>query len=320
MNWLIVMMFVLFAGCSREPISKDLPAQNIQTSPKAMDLPAQPRKLSKGEALFIRHCADCHGWEGRGSGPSAAYLGVPMPVLQRREIVYGNSEQQFVDWVLHGLTLELPVADGAGLKKDSEVAALLAHIRRLPVIDWVKIYRGQEVYDELCIGCHGLYGRGDGDWAFQMSVPLPDLRTSDFQNQYTDEELLQIITNGKNAMPGMKEILHPVEINNVIAFLRLLSPGYESYDRFCAACHEENGDPTQLESLEEESEFEYAKTDIPVFDEDYLNSLTDTQLMPKIQHMLKENSTRMPHFDDDLKPDEVRLIYRYLRALIAESS
>lgn len=63
------------------------------------------------------------------------------------------------------------------------------HIRKLPKINWEEINAGQEVYDGLCVGCHGLYGRGDGDWASQMSVSLPDLSTSHYQKQHSRAEM-----------------------------------------------------------------------------------------------------------------------------------
>jgi mono/diheme cytochrome c family protein len=33
--------------------------------------------LSQGEGLFVRHCAACHGTDGRGDGPSASALSKP---------------------------------------------------------------------------------------------------------------------------------------------------------------------------------------------------------------------------------------------------
>jgi hypothetical protein len=38
--------------------------------------PPQPRRLSQGEALYLRHCAGYHGWEGQGDGPIARILEV----------------------------------------------------------------------------------------------------------------------------------------------------------------------------------------------------------------------------------------------------
>ena len=320
MNWSIVLVFILLAGCTPKPVSKK-PAVQIEVAPsETAHLPVQPRKLSKGEVLYIRYCADCHGWEGRGNGPAAEFMRVQTPVLQHSEILAEKSEGQFVDSVLYGPALKVPFANNVGPQTDSEVTALLAHIRRLPTIDWDNTDAGLEVYDELCVSCHGLYGRGDGNWASQMPVPLPDLSASNFQNERSDEELLQIIATGKNAMPGTEDVLNPEQIKAVVKFVRLLSPGYESYDRYCAACHGSDGFPAQFVIFDEEKNIGYERTNIAAFDDAYLKSHTDNQLRPRVQHLLENTSATMPHFAGDLNPDQVRQIFRYLNSLIAEQS
>jgi len=41
-------------------------------------LPDTRAKLSRGAAVFDRHCSSCHGWNGQGTGPEAFAL-VPAP-------------------------------------------------------------------------------------------------------------------------------------------------------------------------------------------------------------------------------------------------
>jgi len=43
---------------------------------QSVTVPTAPpsRKFTQGEVLYIRHCAGCHGWEGRGNGPVAQQL------------------------------------------------------------------------------------------------------------------------------------------------------------------------------------------------------------------------------------------------------
>jgi hypothetical protein len=53
--------------------------------PTASSSPTQPHRLSQGEALYLRHCADCHGWEGRGDGPVARIFEVKAPRLRGAE-------------------------------------------------------------------------------------------------------------------------------------------------------------------------------------------------------------------------------------------
>ncbi len=322
MNWSTMLVLFFIVGCSSDQLFKGSPVQTEENLSETTSLQIQPRKFSKGEVLYIRYCGDCHGWEGRGNGPVAEYIRVPTPALQNRELLAAKSESQFVDLVLNGRpTSIVPLLNNAGPQTESEVTALLAHLRKLPSIDLEKTNAGQQVYDELCVSCHGLYGRGDGALASQMPVSLPDLSVSDYQNQHSDNELLQIIAKGKNAMPGTEDILDPEEIKAVIAFIRLFSPGYESYDRFCAACHGPDGSPMEYVVLTEEQDMtEYEDIYIPALDDVYLETHSEEQLRKNIQHMLEINSPTMPHFAEELVASEVRQIYQYLKSLISRSS
>lgn len=45
---------------------------------------AQPAALLKGRALYQKHCASCHGDEGKGDGPAARYSTEPVGDLSLR--------------------------------------------------------------------------------------------------------------------------------------------------------------------------------------------------------------------------------------------
>lgn len=312
MKILMMVTFLVLVGCSGKPATDAL--ESMQEA--LPELVIKPHKLTKGEALYLRNCADCHGWAGHGNGPAAEYMDAPIPELQQSKLLSESSESQFIAWVLSGSVEKVQIADKAGPQTDAEVAFLIAYIRRLNTIDWSEVGAGQEVYDQLCANCHGLYGRGDGDFSVQMPVSLTDLSTASYQNQHSDAELVAIITQGKDAMPGMGDVLSTQEIKAVTAFMRLFSPGYESYDRFCAACHSSDGMPVEfLVQIGEAHKVEFEQGVIPVFDKAYLAAHTDQQLAPKVQHMLKNTKTTMVHFSGELQANEVRLIHQYLRSL-----
>jgi mono/diheme cytochrome c family protein len=42
-----------------------------------------PKVLGAGRALFLRHCASCHGTDAKGGGPAAEALKTPVPDLTR---------------------------------------------------------------------------------------------------------------------------------------------------------------------------------------------------------------------------------------------
>lgn len=320
MTWPVILVFSLLSACTQGPLSE--PSNGLPSVQSEPGLPVTaepvrkpPRKLSEGEVLYIRYCADCHGWEGRSNGPAAEFLSINPPALNQGILFNNHSEDELVDWVLHGKALNIPLSENAIPRSQSEISELLDHIRKLPKTNWEEVNSGQEVYYGLCVGCHGLYGRGDGNWASQMSVSLPDLSTSHYQKQHSDQQLLKIITEGKGSMPGAGDALNPDRLRAVVTFVRLLSPGFERYDRFCAACHGSDGYPLEFVVLDEDG-FNFGRTNIPTtFDANYLEAHTDAQLRRWTQHMLKDNGGNMPHFREELKPDDVRQILRYLRSL-----
>lgn len=337
MKWLIFLVFTL-SGCFRESATleqtnidnktvtqvdesttKIKPVQSHHTSTSSS---FQPRKFSKGETYYINYCSDCHGWEGRGNSQAEKYLDVPPPILLQHNLLAKKSENDFVNWVLSGTKMQIQLNKKASLQTDPEIKALLAYIKKLPGIDWDKVHAGQKVYDQLCVNCHGIYGRRDESLISETMGSMPDLGSSDYQTQHSDEELIEIISKGKEAMPGTENALSTKEIKAVVTFIRLFSPGYESYDRFCVACHGLNGSPEQIITFDEDGDEEqiigFLDMDLPTFDAAYLNAHTDKQLIPKIQHMLKSERVTMPHFSDYIGEKKIREIFKYLKSLIAE--
>jgi mono/diheme cytochrome c family protein len=69
--------------------------------------PVQP---VSGEQTFLTHCAACHGAEGRGDGPVAATLSVPVPDLRTLTRRYGEFPADRVASYIDGRSL--PAAHG----------------------------------------------------------------------------------------------------------------------------------------------------------------------------------------------------------------
>jgi cytochrome c oxidase cbb3-type subunit 3 len=50
-----------------------------------------------------------------------------------------------------------------------------------------------------CANCHGVLGKGDGPQGAMLRAP--DLTAVDWQTKVTDQQIAQVILNGKNRMP-----------------------------------------------------------------------------------------------------------------------
>ena len=86
--------------------------------------------------------------------------------------------------------------------------------------------KGQEVYNTYCALCHGPTGLGDGVAAAALDPKPRDLSSAAILETYTDEYLVNVITNGGAAvgkspvMMAWGGIISPEDIENVVAHIR----------------------------------------------------------------------------------------------------
>jgi mono/diheme cytochrome c family protein len=309
MRWTIVMLLlILTAGCA---------GQENMLRPAASAGATPPRRFSEGEALYIGRCAGCHGWEGRGDGPVARVMGIQPPGLRGRKFEGRYTEAELIARILFGDAMLIFPEPARLASNETAISDLVAHLKRLPQIDWENVVQGRETYDSLCASCHGVYGRGDGILASAQASPPRDLRAPSFQLKTTDEELLRVIAEGKGNMPGAKDVLTPEEIRPLAAYVRVLSPGYESYERFCARCHGSDGYPPADSSNGIFGVFPFSRQELigAIFDEDYFRAHSDSAVRAWVERMYKADHSLMPRFGTELNGDDVRKILGYLRGL-----
>ncbi len=90
---------------------------------------------------------------------------------------------------------------------------------------------GAKIYAERCAVCHGPNGKGDGPGGAALNPKPRDHTDGKYMNSRTDEQLLEVIHNGKNAMPAWKGILTEDQMKAVLKHVRSLAvppyPGKE---------------------------------------------------------------------------------------------
>ena len=248
--WRLPLLLVVLTGCwSGSPAPSTGPEGHSPPEQSAAQPVAIPvHKLSTGEVLFLRHCAGCHGAGARGDGPVATVMGLRPRNLRQAGLFSEDRDPDWINRILHGRAMPVSVQSSQTTAIEKEVDELTRHLRRLPTLPWADIDRGEDVYDSLCLSCHGVYGHGDGPVASTLPVRPRDLLTPPYQQQVTDEILFQRISDGHGAMPGTAEVLSVDDRRAVVGFVRLLTPGYENYDRYCAGCHGNHGRPPSRRS------------------------------------------------------------------------
>jgi mono/diheme cytochrome c family protein len=84
---------------------------------------------------------------------------------------------------------------------------------------WSVADSGADLFKGKCAMCHGASGAGDTTMGKNMKVR--DLGSADVQKQ-SDDELANIIANGKNKMPKYDGKLTKDQIGDVVKFIRTL--------------------------------------------------------------------------------------------------
>jgi mono/diheme cytochrome c family protein len=259
-----------------------------------------------GAELYGAYCASCHGADGRGDGPEAEAF-APPPRNLHDDALSRESVDALVERIRHGRPL-LHARDLGVLRgRSDDTELLVAHLRRLPRLKWRLIDRGEEIYVDRCEICHGPFGRAPAALPSGVTKPPRDLSDAGYQRSTSDAELLDEVRHGHAAMPAIPGLDVTANQDALVAFLRLLSPGYERYSRFCAGCHGEDGRGPG-------GDWASAPRPTVVFDERYLAAKDPEVLRKAIWHMLESAAPQMPHMSRVLTPTQVRAIVAHLRS------
>lgn len=85
--------------------------------------------------------------------------------------------------------------------------------------------RGELIYQELCLRCHGEKLDGNGPEAKHLRILPADLQSLSSRVK-SDWELLIIISHGVMFTPmhGFRDLLNEQEMRDVLSYIRLMAP------------------------------------------------------------------------------------------------
>jgi mono/diheme cytochrome c family protein len=271
-----------------------------------LSLPPRAAPAAEGGQLYVRHCASCHGPSGRGDGPDATLFATP-PRDLRSGFLAKYSTDDLVKRVRTGAPLMLAVDTPALRARAADVEAIAAHLERLPTIDWRVVERGEELFIDRCEICHGQNGQPGPHPPAGVRSPR-DLSDPAFQKNLRDDQVATAVRDGHRNMPALTPRVPQRDLPAVTAFVRLLSPGFVLYERYCAACHGDDGRGTG-------SFAEVGQRPAVVFDRDYFHRRDPEQVRAAVWHMLDAQHPAMPHLRRMLTEQQARTIIAYLKAL-----
>jgi mono/diheme cytochrome c family protein len=93
----------------------------------------------------------------------------------------------------------------------------------------VSLAVGERIVKERCVLCHGESGKGDGPGGAALNPKPRNWTDHGYMGSQTDEQLYQVIYNGKGAMPawGKTGILTESEIRSAILKVRTYDPAHK---------------------------------------------------------------------------------------------
>jgi mono/diheme cytochrome c family protein len=259
------------------------------------------------EAAYREQCAPCHGESGRGDGPDASIF-TQRPRNLRDGVLDRYPVGDLVRSVRDGKPLALELDPKAMRERAGEVEALVAHLRRLPSIDWDVVEPGEEQWVARCELCHGPAGRPPDVLPPGVQRRPRDLSDPVFQRGVSDAELAELVRHGRDGMPAIPGLTKSdADVRALVAYVRLLSPGRIVYERYCASCHGEDGRADDIVDPGFAPTF--------VFDRAYLARQDPEVLRRNVWHMLARQRPAMPHLRERLSEAEARAIIDYVKRM-----
>ena len=76
---------------------------------------------------------------------------------------------------------------------------------------------GENIFRAKCAVCHGI--DGGGETANGKKLRVPDLRSNRVQ-ELSDEEILELVTNGKRDMPSFGKKYRQDQLQQVVTYIR----------------------------------------------------------------------------------------------------
>ncbi len=84
------------------------------------------------------------------------------------------------------------------------------------------IKNGQQIYQRLCVACHGIHGDGQGPAAAGLNPKPVDFHSNAFHAQ-TDGEIFWKLSKGRGAMAGYENMLNEKDRWDLVNYLRSLA-------------------------------------------------------------------------------------------------
>ncbi|MCL7945824.1 cytochrome-c oxidase, cbb3-type subunit III [Marinobacter sp. ATCH36] len=168
--------------------------------------------MKMGQRLFANNCATCHGSAGRGS------LGFPN--LTDDDWLYGGDPDSILTTLHEGRNGNMPamgtMPNMTNTQVDQVVNFVLSYSGRERDAEAAK--KGEEVYAQACVACHGPDGTGN------QALGAPNLTDNTWLYGSTYDWIRETVVNGRqNNMPAQGGRLSDDQIQILAGYVYSLS-------------------------------------------------------------------------------------------------
>jgi mono/diheme cytochrome c family protein len=202
----------------KSPVPAKAQAQTTTLSPVAQ--PLLPPDPVQGAAYYAEKCVPCHGVTGRGDGPQATKLGLPVPAIGTVELARRASPAAWYDIVTNGrMDKGMPPFRSLNDRQRWDVLAYTYTLSTSPA----SVQQGKTLYDQKCASCHGPSGRGNGP-DLANSARMPDWGDPGRLAPRSASDLVNVINSGvAPAMPAYASQLSEDQRWALADYIRTLS-------------------------------------------------------------------------------------------------
>ena len=210
----------------------------FMTGKKAAALPA---KMAKGEQLYVRHCAVCHGDKGSGAVWTQSSLNPPPrnftaalrdELTQERmiaSVTYGRPGTAMMPFRTRlseeeiATVVEYIRASFLGTAVPPEQAPLARVDMSLPFPNGLRgdAGVGKRFFDNNCFTCHGKAGNGEGPRSSFLTPKPRNFLTPESRSRFNRPALFAAVRDGVRGtvMPSWGKVLGDQEIANVAEYV-----------------------------------------------------------------------------------------------------
>lgn len=174
------------------------------------ELAQNPDAMKMGLRLFSNNCAVCHGADGGGN--------YGFPNLTDHDWLYGGTPEKIKETITLGRKGAMP-AWGA-LMGETGVVNVSEYVLQMSGQDHdaAKAELGAKLYNQNCVACHGVDGKGN------QALGAPNLTDDIWLYGGEPQDIRATLRNGRNGvMPAQKELLKADRIHLLAAYVYSLS-------------------------------------------------------------------------------------------------